>query len=101
MLYIFDTYMARMPGLEPGFQDSESCVLPTRRLPIMAPSVGIEPTAFPLTADCSTDELRWNMAFPTRFELAFLSLTRRHVGHYTTETRSFFIFLTPQLSVCE
>lgn len=70
--------MVQVLGLEPRLNGSEPPVLPIRRLLIMAPSVGIEPTTVALTARCSTDELRWNMAMMTGAAPASLSLTRRH-----------------------
>ena len=46
-------------------------ILSPVRLPIpplrqMAPRVGLEPTAYRLTAECSTIELPWNISFPLR-----------------------------------
>lgn len=53
--------MVAKPGIEPGTQAYETCMIPFHYLAIkMAPGAGLEPATARLTAECSTIELSRN-----------------------------------------
>lgn len=74
--------MARVLGFEPRFTESKSVVLPVRRLPIMAGSLGLEPRTARLTVGCTTTCATIHYGREWRIEL----LLRVHSAaccHYT------------------
>ena len=69
-------------GIEPVREYKSRRILSPVRLPVpplrhlLAPRVGLEPTAYRLTAGCSTIELPWNILLEatSRFELEIKEL---------------------------
>ena len=67
-------------GIEPVREYKSRRILSPVRLPVpplrqlLAPREGLEPSAYRLTAECSTVELPWNMEATPRFELGMKEL---------------------------
>ena len=73
--------MVPKTGIEPVRKYKFRRILSPVRLPVpplrhtfLAPREGLEPSAYRLTAECSTIELPWNMEATPRFELGIKEL---------------------------
>ena len=73
--------MVPKTGIEPVREYKFRRILSPVRLPVpplrhtfLAPREGLEPSAYRLTAECSTIELPWNMEATPRFELGMKEL---------------------------